>query len=428
MTRTERANSPAVAELVGLLDESHLANSIVYRAMHGRGLIVADGQACRLSDGSLDRRLFFGLVNRLLERAPSLALGLEPGVLGLSAPLWMPVADLSAEEKVVFVPGRFSLDDPEDLRVLIGLDAPPLPRRRSPWELRVHELTDGRVCVTVRVQHVLGDGRWLVRAFQHLMEEEPWSVDDVAVPTAPRRPASRVSASLIVARAWFAEQGGVGPARKRFARHRLRRRARRVAVRWRRPALEIAIRVRRETERRLPPLKARSVTVPLDVVQATARKHGVSIGVLVPAACLAARLGVRSEEPARLLLPIWHPEQSGGRNAISVRVVDALPGQDFADIVRLVDQRARSGDSSGARPELGYATFVPFSTQPTLHLGPARVDHVQIWPTGHPQADVACLANTAGASLSVQLLTQVNAEPDATLELMRAHLLGQTPS
>lgn len=404
------------AHLMRLLDESHMANSIVYRAMHGRGLFVLDGVGCRRPDGTIDPTVFHPTIDRLFAQVPEFSLGARRAPLGLSAPFWVPVRRPSAAERIRVAEGRYDLRDPSDLAVMIGQGARPLDLRRSPWDMVLHDLVDGRVCLTVRIQHVLGDGRWLVKNFRNLITDAPVLELDPASQGAPlgRAPWGGVHAAVIAARTWYREQGSWRQARATYARMPVSRRARRVLGRWKRFLLEPVIALRREHRRRIPPLECRTAHVAMKEAKTTARQLDCSVGILAVAACLTASLAVSDRRQVTLLMPVWHRIDDGraARNSISVRPVTAEAGSTLRDVVESVKAQAAASDPPRGRPDLGYATFVPFDSRMPVYLGPCRVEQTQVWPTGHPLADLACLMSTSGDRLTIQLLTQAGGHPD----------------
>lgn len=419
---------PVFVELLRILDETHVANSLQFEAMHVGAVIRLEGGALTRADGALDRDVLRAAMSRAVARVPELALRIERSPGGVTAPAWVPAVGFDPAGHLHFDEGPVDFDA-VPLRRLMDGGRGPLPMDRPLWDLTFTRLSDGDIAMGARLHHANGDAKWAFATLTAI-------TDAAAEPSAPetplravRPPGSRLLIPLIAARTWIRAQPSVRAAWREYWRKPVVKRARRLVGRNLGPIREFEIRRRGLRAVHLPPTA--SATFALDAAQAVRRAAGLrgSLNDLLVAA--AMRSVADDDLGVDVLVPVSRRSRadSAVRNHIAIVRVHAAPDVGLAELVPQV----RAQVSAFAREEhapppsrgrlIGYATALPWADHPRWFAG-ARIRSIAVLPGGDPTDEFSVFGTIYDGSLAVTVTTRAELDTQRRTARLREVLTG----
>ncbi len=427
------AVAPTVSvELLRILDETHVATSIQFEAMHTRCVLVLEGETLRDAAGGLDRAKITAAVEGLVARVPELRLRIMRSPLGLTAPAWVPAPDFDIRDHVFFH------DEPTALRGdrmmwLTSGERGILSADRPLWDMTFTPLTTGEVALGVRLHHANGDAKWLFNMFTTLTDR---SADGVApgTPAAPggpdrRAPRTRAMIPVHAARAWLREQPTLEAAWREYWRKPVIKRAKRMVGRNIRPVKELLIERRGLRSTYLPPSSDAFFVVAMSDTKRRASALGGTLSDLLVAAA------VRSVDDDRdgidVMVPVSHRKTGDEniRNHISMARVHTVPSSGLAAVVSSVRAQVAAHVRTEPAVEqptgraIGYVTVVPWARESRSFAG-ARIVMPIVLPASDRRDEMSAFATIYGDKMIVSTTTRAELDTEGMAHRLRAILEG----
>ncbi|MDQ1084624.1 MULTISPECIES: glycosyltransferase [Microbacterium] len=422
----------ASVELLRILDETHVATSIQFEAMHTRAVLVLEGDPLLDADGRIDREKVLEAMRRIVERVPELTLRVMRSPLGLTAPAWVPATDFDVRDHVFFH------DEPSELRgdLLTWLSAGDrglLPMDRPLWDITFTPLTTGEVALGVRLHHANGDAKWLFNMFTTLTDRtadgyEPATSTPSDRP-ARRAPRTRAMIPVHAARSWLREQPTVEAAWREYWRKPFVKRAKRMVGRNIRPFKELLIERRGLRATFLPPAADAFFVVDVPTTKRRASALGGTLSDLLVAA------SVRSVDDDRdgidVIVPVSHRKRGDEaiRNHISLVRVHTVPSSGLAEVVSSVRTQVAAhvrGESVEDQPSgrsIGYVTVVPWARESRSFAG-ARIVTPIVLPAADRRDELSAFATVYGDKMIVSTTTRAELDTEGMTHRLRAILEG----
>jgi diacylglycerol O-acyltransferase / wax synthase len=412
------AGAPVI-RLLSPVDERYLTSAVAWAALVPTASVVIRGSRLRRPDGTLDPAPLVERMQEVVRRVPGMRQQLSPGVLGLHAPAWIPETGPVADH-VSASPAVLPADLPA--RVMAGLDRPPLPADRSPWEIRLTAIDDGGVLMVLRNHHVIGDGMFGRAALSEVLRDDLHGDDATPVhPPLPRSFTSRVGLTVAVARSAVVAAGGPLRALVRAAREPgAGKRLRRVVGRNLRPARNLLLERSSAGTSMLDRRTAARVQLDLAAARRFARKCDASLGDVVTGLLAVAIAELHPEKQVvRILLPIAVRRSADELTGNQVRVLraDVPAGSDLPTAVAVVRDtvaRAKAADSYPPVPQGSwdaYATYLPLPPRmPPVFGGVA--EQFLLWPAMDPRERYAVLATSFVGRLELALAAGPDQDAD----------------
>lgn len=425
--------APAVSvELLRILDETHVATSLQFEAMHTRCVLILEGEPLRAADGSLDREKILAAMQRIVDRVPELSLRIMRSPLGLTAPAWVPAADFDVRDHVFFhdEPGELRGDQ---LNWLTSGDRGILAADRPLWDMTFTPLTTGEVALGVRLHHANGDAKWLFNMFSTLTDRAADGFDPAASAgrgnTGRRAPRTRAMIPVHAARAWFREQPTVEAAWREYWRKPVVKRAKRLVGRNIRPFKELMIERRGLRATYLPPASDAFFVVEMPA----AKRHAAALGGTLSDLLVAA--AVRSvdddSDGIDVMVPVSHRKRGDKaiRNHISLVRVHTEPSSGTGDVVSSVRSQVAAylrDEVATEQPtgrSIGYVTVVPWARETRSFAG-ARIVMPIVMPASDRRDEMSVFGTVYGDKLIVSTTTRAELDTEGMSGRLRAILEG----
>ncbi|GAA3633363.1 hypothetical protein GCM10022200_15580 [Microbacterium awajiense] len=423
-----RPREPVSVELLRILDETHVANSLQFEAMHVGAVIRLDGERLTGADGALDRDALHAAITRAVARVPELALRIERSPAGLSAPAWVPAIGFDPREHVFFDDRPVAFDD-VPLRRLMDGGRGPLPMDRPLWDVTFTRLSDGDVAMGARLHHANGDAMWAFATLTAITDATAEPPPPETPVRAARPPRSRLLIPVLAARSWARAQPSASAAWHEYWRKPVVKRAKRLVGRNLAPIREFEIRRRGLRDVHLPPTA--SATFELDAAESVRRAAGLrgSLNDLLVAA--AMRSVADDDLGVDVLVPVSRRSRadSAVRNHIAIVRVHAPPDIGLAELVAEVRAQVRAfarDEHVAPTPRgrlIGYATSLPWADHPRWFAG-ARIRAIAVLPGGDPTDEFSVFGTIYDGSLAVTVTTRAELDTQRRTERMRAILAG----
>jgi hypothetical protein len=302
-------------------------------------------------------------------------------LLGLHAPAWVVDDKFDISWHVRRHPGIVPAQAIPP-RLLAGLANGPMDPGRPPWDVLVAELDDGGLMLSLRYQHVVGDGLFGRALGLELMR--PRDGDRRQPAPLDRTPKNKVSLMLASAGAFRESVGSGREAWQRITRVPATRRMRRVAARNTRPLREWIGRRSGRTPV-IAEREPRRISVEFSAFRRYARSCGGGAGDLVAAVVASALTKIAPDrQRVRLMIPVSGRVRGADPvgNQVKVMEVDLPASNDLDLLTRTVAQQVAHAVKTNAFPPLkagswdAYTTFLP---------GPPR----SVWIMDHPVRSTA---------------------------------------
>lgn len=425
------ARGEVQVELMRILDETHIATSLQFEAMHTAAVLVLEAGPLLLPDGTLDSEKLTGLIARGAQRVPEMRQKLVLSPLGITAPARVPDENFDARRHVHFQEEVMPLEDAR-LHELTGAHRGVLAWDAPLWDMTFTRLEDGRIALGARLHHSGGDAKWAFETLTRLTDGEPEpapDADDDAA-RAPRGPRARILIPLYAARAWLREQPSVAAGWREYWRKPIVRRAKRMVGRNIRPFKEIVIARRGLRAVHLPPTAHAFFEVDASqTARRAARLRGSLNDLLVAGALRAVDDDARGVD---VLVPVSRRSRGDRaiRNHISMTRVHAEPGATVDELVPAIRAHVvafatgKDVDPAPVGREIGYATVVPWS-QETRWFGGARVEELVVLPAGDPRDEFSTFGAVYAGRLFVTVTTRAELDTAAGARRLRAALTGE---
>lgn len=417
------------ADFMEIWEEGYLSQRHDFAAMHTQAVMVLDGAALRLPDGTLDLDRLTSYIGALARR-PTARLRLQRSLLGLTPPAWVPDEDFDLSRHLTIASRPLPLA-PESFRSLSGWDQGLLSIDHPLWRYHVTELEDGDVAIGSVGHHAMTDGISGMRqmtASSQARPEDP--LPEEPEPFAGERPARAWEMPLLAARAFLAAHPTPSAAVKAYLAKPLTRRIRRLLGRNLRPWRQWR-RLRREGPAHLPQRRTAAARVPVPSVMRVARRHGATMGDLLAAGLLTA-----AADPPQV--HIRYPVSQHGtsvspqaRNQVWDMAVYGRTDQDLTDLIADIREQVAS-EGASVPPErrvgrqIGYCTLVPWVSRPRYFAG-ARIKDSFGAAAGLVTDEITAAAIMYDGHLSLSVTTQPEVDPTRALQHLHTVMTG-TPS
>lgn len=404
-------DEPAVSvELLRILDETHVANSLQYEAMHIGAVLRLDGAPLTGADGLIDREAVLGAMKHALDRVPAMAHRMVRSPLGITAPAWVPVADLDISRHVFFRDEPVDADAIDPRRLMDG-GRGLLARDRPLWDFTFTRLTDGDIAMGARMHHANGDAKWAFATLTAMTQAAAGPEQPPVAAPAVRAPRTRLSVPLLAARQWLAEQPSLRAGWHEYWRKSPVKRLKRVAGRNARPVKELFIRRRDLRSVYLPPTSTVSVELDAsDAVRRAARLRGSLNDLLVAAAMHAVDDDDRGID---VLVPV--SRRTAGdrsvRNHIAMVQVHGAPGTGFSERFASVRDQVRAYAKDGVAAHagggraIGYATALAWADHERT-FGGASIRSFTVLPAGDPRDELSVFGAVYNGRLMLTATTR----------------------